>query len=45
MAELIPGIHHIEFWVSDWKNSLVFYKKLFAVIGWKEHGPSRSIRG
>lgn len=28
------GIRHIEFWVSDLKISLEFYKELFSAIGW-----------
>ena len=27
-------IRHIEFWVSDLKISLEFYKELFSTIGW-----------
>jgi catechol 2,3-dioxygenase-like lactoylglutathione lyase family enzyme len=30
------GIRHIEFWVSDLKNSLEFYKELFSHIDWKQ---------
>lgn len=34
--EWLPGINHIEFWVSDLKASTKFYKSLFHIIGWKE---------
>lgn len=30
------GIRHIEFWVSNLKKSLEFYKELFSHIGWKQ---------
>lgn len=30
------GIKHIEFWVSDLKRSLQFYKPLFSLIHWKQ---------
>ncbi len=30
------GIKHIEFWVSDLKQSLVFYKTLFSLINWEQ---------
>lgn len=29
------GIKHVEFWVSDLKRSLKFYKNIFALIGWR----------
>lgn len=32
----IPGINHIEFWVSDRKRSMDFYRPLFQLIGWRE---------
>jgi catechol 2,3-dioxygenase-like lactoylglutathione lyase family enzyme len=32
---MVPaGISHIEFWVSDLKRSLAFYKGFFPIIGW-----------
>jgi catechol 2,3-dioxygenase-like lactoylglutathione lyase family enzyme len=33
-----PGIHHIEWWVSDWKRSGSFYDGLFQRIGWRKLG-------
>lgn len=29
-----PGINHLEFWVKDLDKSLMFYSKLFPLIGW-----------
>lgn len=31
-----PGINHLEFWVKDLEASLLFYGKLFPLIGWYE---------
>jgi len=33
----MSGIKHIEFWVSDLKGSISFYKKLLEMIGWKQY--------
>ncbi len=33
----MPGIKHIEFWVSDLNKSLSFYVKLFNLIGWEQY--------
>jgi catechol 2,3-dioxygenase-like lactoylglutathione lyase family enzyme len=35
MRSFIPGINHLEFWVSSLEKSLIFYESLFPVIGWK----------
>ncbi|MHB9010621.1 MAG: VOC family protein [Ignavibacteriaceae bacterium] len=36
----MPGIKHIEFWVSDLERSISFYKKLFDIIGWEQYDPN-----
>ncbi|PEY37104.1 hypothetical protein CN354_12895 [Bacillus cereus] len=28
-------MHHIEFWVANLEESIYFYSRLFAIIGWK----------
>ncbi|MFA5778485.1 MAG: VOC family protein [Candidatus Paceibacterota bacterium] len=33
----MAGIKHIEFWVSDLKKSISFYKELFNIIGWEQY--------
>lgn len=33
----MPGIKHIEFWVSNLEKSLNFYRELFKIIGWEEY--------
>lgn len=33
----MAGIKHIEFWVSDLERSVIFYKKLFDIIGWEQN--------
>ncbi len=33
----MPGIKHIEFWVSDLKRSISFYRELFSIIGWEQY--------
>jgi catechol 2,3-dioxygenase-like lactoylglutathione lyase family enzyme len=33
-----PGINHIEFWIRNEAVSLPFYRRLFAILGWKEIG-------
>jgi catechol 2,3-dioxygenase-like lactoylglutathione lyase family enzyme len=40
----MPGIRHIEFWVSNLRKSLDFYKKLFAILGW-EHVDENGFSG
>lgn len=30
------GIHHLEFWVSNWTTSRPFYDGLFRLAGWKK---------
>ncbi len=32
----MSGIKHIEFWVSNLKDSLIFYEELFTIIGWEK---------
>ena len=32
----MPGIKHIEFWVSNLARALSFYAELFAIIGWQK---------
>ena len=42
----MPGIKHIEFWVSNLNVSLKFYDQLFEIIGWNkidENGFSNDI--
>ena len=36
----MAGIKHIEFWVSNLKKSVSFYKKLFDIIGWEQYDPN-----
>lgn len=36
MADWLPGINHIEWWVSDWQRSQPFYDGLFERVGWKK---------
>ena len=36
----MPGIKHIEFWVSNLKRSVPFYKGLFDIIGWEQYDPN-----
>lgn len=36
----MAGIKHIEFWVSDLKKSISFYKELFNIIGWEQYEPN-----
>lgn len=36
MEQFEPGIHHIEFWVANLEESICFYSRLFAIIGWKQ---------
>ncbi|ABS21946.1 VOC family protein [Bacillus cytotoxicus] len=36
MTQFEPGIHHIEFWVANLEESMLFYSKLFAIIGWRQ---------
>jgi len=31
----MPGIKHIEFWVTDLRASLKFYDQLFSLLEWK----------
>ncbi|MET1057357.1 MAG: VOC family protein [Pedobacter sp.] len=33
---LKPGINHIEFWVSDLRQSMNFYNSFLPLIGWKK---------
>lgn len=33
----MSGIKHIEFWVSDLKRSISFYKEFFSLIGWDQY--------
>ena len=37
--ESIPGINHIEFWVSDIKKAIPFYQSFLTIIGWKSLCP------
>jgi catechol 2,3-dioxygenase-like lactoylglutathione lyase family enzyme len=32
----MPGIKHIEFWVTDLRASLKFYDQLFSILEWKK---------
>jgi len=33
----MAGIKHLEFWVSDLKRSVSFYKELLSLIGWEQY--------
>jgi|SRR3989339_2211551 len=33
----MPGIKHVEFWVSNLQKSLSFYEELFGLIGWEKY--------
>lgn len=33
-------IKHIEFWVSDLRRSIKFYKRIFNIVGWKHIEPN-----
>jgi len=35
-TKLKTGLNHIEFWVSDLRNSIKFYNSFLSLIGWKQ---------
>ncbi len=39
------AIKHIEFWVSDLKKSISFYKSVFDVVGWNKVGKNAFSNG
>ena len=45
MQTLKPGVNHIEFWVSDLKQSLKFYEPIFKAIGWSKLGETEFTSG
>lgn len=41
----LMGIHHLEFWVRDWKRSGPFYDGLFRRVGWEKMSPNAYFYG
>ncbi|TCS92355.1 VOC family protein [Hazenella coriacea] len=39
------GIHHLEFWVRDWRLSQPFYEELFRLVGWKQLSNHAFVKG
>ncbi|MEK6918572.1 MAG: VOC family protein [Nanoarchaeota archaeon] len=37
MDSLVPGIKHLEFWVSNLDKALTFYQPLFFLLGWAQY--------